>query len=152
MGRWSRRIRAALGIGLAWGGAWFAAGMALMLAFPGAADVPFPILWAALGFGGGVIFSVVLSMQEGLRSFEQMSLPRFAAWGGVGGLLLSGGFAALVALFGETAPLEHLGLLAPIFAAAGAGSAAGSLALARHAGEADALDRDAARRELGGGR
>lgn len=140
MKRWSRRIRGAVGMGLTWAVAWFAGGVVLALAFPGAADVPFPIAWAGLAFVGGVIFSTVLGISEGRRSFDQMSLPRFAGWGAVGGLLLSGIFVSGAALLGETTPLEHLGLLGPVFAVAGAGSAAGSLAMARRAEERELTD------------
>ena len=147
MTKWRRRIRGAIGLGLAWGTAWFAAGLALALAFPGAADVPFFVVWGGLGFVGGVAFSAVLGIVEGRRSFDQMSLPRFAAWGGAGGLVLAGLFVSAAALFGELTPLRHLGLLAPVFAAVGAGSAAGSLALARRVRDPDSLEggRDARR-------
>lgn len=135
MTRWRRRIRGAIGLGLAWGIAWFGAGLVLALMFPGAADVPFPILWGFFGFVGGVIFSAVLGIVERRRSFDQMSLARFAGWGGIGGFLLCGAFVSIVAMFGETMPLEHFGLLGPVFTVAGAGSASGSLALARRAKE-----------------
>ncbi|MFQ5530729.1 MAG: hypothetical protein ACE5FP_10350, partial [Gemmatimonadota bacterium] len=125
MEKWRRRIRGAVGLGLTWAVAWFSAGMALVLAFPGAADVPFPILWGGFGFVGGVIFSAVLGSIEGRRRFNQMSLPRFAAWGGVGGLLLCGIFVSGAALLGEMTPLVHVGLLGPVFGLAGACSAAG---------------------------
>jgi hypothetical protein len=143
MKKWLRRIRGAVGMGLSWAIAWFGAGVLLALAFPGAADVPFPIAWAGFAFVGGVIFSTVLGIGEGRRRFDQMSLPRFAVWGGVGGLLLSGIFVFAAALLGETTPLEHLGLLGPVFALAGAGSAAGSLALARLAEDRELLDTSA---------
>jgi hypothetical protein len=136
MRRWRRRIRGAVGIGLTWAAAWFTAGIAMLLVVGfGAADVPFPLFFALLGFLAGFTFSVVLGMVEGHRRFDQMSLPRFAGWGAVGGLLLSGLFVTVAALFGETAPLQSLVVLGPVFALAGAGSAAGSLALARRAGD-----------------
>lgn len=149
MQKWQRRMRGAVGMGLTWGLAWFAGGVALALAFPGAADVPFPILWGGFGFVGGVIFSTVLGMREGRRRFDQLSLPRFAWWGAVGGVLLCGLFVAAAALFGEVTPLRHLGLLAPVFAVAGGGSAAGSLALARMTNDPEALGTGADRAELG---
>lgn len=140
MTSWLRRVRGAVGIGLTWGLAWFGAGLILMLAFPGAADVPFPLLWGAFGFIGGVIFAAVMGAIEGRRSFDQLSLPRFAGWGGLGGLLLYGSFALAAALAGETAPLRYLVLLGPVFAVAGAASAGGSLALARKAEEPKLLE------------
>lgn len=149
MKKWRRRIRGAIGMGLVWATAWFGAGLVLALAFPGAADVPFPIAWGALGFVGGVIFALVVGTVEGRRRFDQMSLSRFAGWGAAGGLLLSGVFVTAAALLGETTPLAHLGLLAPVFALAGAGSAAGALALARKAEEPKLLDADPDRGEIG---
>ena len=129
MAKWMRRIRGALGMGLAWAFAWFGAGMVLFLIVgPDAADVPFPLGFGALGFLAGITFSGVLGLAEGRRSFEQMSVPRFALWGGVGGLLFAGIFTAAAALgFGT-----FLGL-GVVFALAGAGCASGSLALARRA-------------------
>jgi len=127
MSKWMRRIRGALGMGLAWALAWFGAGMVLLLVVgPDAADVPFPLGFGALGFLAGITFSGVLGLAEGRRRFEQMSLPRFALWGGVGGLLFAGIFVVAAALGIEA----FLGL-GIVFALAGAGCASGSLALAR---------------------
>ena len=50
----------------------------------------FGVFFAMLGFLGGAAFSGVLGMTEGRRRFDQMSLPRFAGWGAVGSLVLSG--------------------------------------------------------------
>ncbi len=163
MKKWLRRIRGAIGMGLTWGIAWFGAGLILLLIVGfGAADVPFPLGFGMFGFLAGVMFSVVLGIVEGRRSFDQMSLPRFAAWGGVGGLLLSVIFVLAVALAGDTTLLSHLVFLGPLFAVAGGGSAAGSLAVARMAEDRELLDAstdldavgltdDEARELLGGG-
>lgn len=157
MKKWLRRIRAAIGIGLTWAAAWFGAGMVLLLVVGfGAADVPFPLFFGLLGFLAGVTFSGVLGIVEGRRSFDQMSLPRFALWGAVGGLLLSGPFVLAAGLGGEFLALGT------VFALAGAGCAAGSLALARMAGDGEligagadvieaGLTEDEARELLGGG-
>lgn len=135
MKKWLRRIRGAVGMGLTWALAWFGAGIALLLVVgPDAADVPFPLGFGALGFLAGVTFSGVLGLMEGRRRFDQMSLPRFAAWGAAGGFLLSGVFAWAAGLGGEFL------ILGPVFALAGAGSAAGTLALARKAQEPGFLD------------
>jgi hypothetical protein len=155
MKKWLRRIRGAIGMGLIWALAWFGAGMVLLLIVgPDAADVPFPLGFGMLGFFAGVSFSAVLVLAEGRRSFNQMSLPRFAGWGAVGGLLLSGLFVLTAAAVAEgPAFLLNLVFLGPIFAAAGAGSAAGSLALARMAEDPGLLGaRDEAKKlpEVGG--
>jgi len=144
MKKWLRRIRAAIGIGLTWAIAWFGAGMILLLVVGfGAADVPFPLFFALLGFLAGVTFSGVLGIVEGRRRFDQMSLPRFAGWGAVGGLLLSGIFAWAAGLGGEFL------VLGPVFALAGAGSAAGTLALARKAEQRELLDAGVDTAEVG---
>lgn len=136
MDNWWRRIRGAVGIGLTWAVAWFAAGLVvLLLVGLDAADVPFPLFWALLGFLAGVTFSGILGLAEGRRRFEEMSLSRFAVWGGVGGVLLSLVFGGLAGLGGDV-----LLLLGPIFGLSGAGCAAGSLALARMAGDGALLE------------
>lgn len=135
MNKWQRRIRGAIGMGMTWGLAWFLAGMALLVVVgPDAADVPFPLGFGALGFFAGILFSGVLGLAERRRSFEQMSLARFAVWGGVGGVLLSGVFVPLAGLGVST-----LAVLAPVFGLSGAGCAAGTLALARKADDRQLL-------------
>jgi hypothetical protein len=140
-----RRIRGAIGMGLVWGAAWFGAGMAMLLGFvlmtgSTGADVPYPLGFGLLGFLAGATFSGVLTMVEGRRSFHEMSLPRFVGWGAAGGLLLSVVFVLTVALSEGPAFLSNLVFLGPLFAAAGAGSAAGSLSLARMAEDGERLD------------
>ena len=96
-------------------------------------DPPFPLMLGAFGFVAGVIFSGVLGFVEGHRRFDEMSIPRFAAWGSAVGFLLVATFVLAVAFAGDTAFLWNLLTVGPIFAMGGAGSAAGSLALARRA-------------------
>jgi len=139
--KWLRRIRGAIGMGVTWAFAWFGAGMILLLIVgPDAADVPFPIGFGMFGFLAGATFSGVLALVEGRRSFDQMSLPRVAGWGAAGGGLLSTIFVLVVALVEGPAFLPNLVFLAPVFALAGAGSAAGSLALARRGVDRELLD------------
>ena len=133
MSNWLRRIRGAVGMGLTWAAAWFGAGLVLLLIVGlDAADVPFPLFFALLGFLGGIAFSGILGIVEGRRRFEEMSLARFAGWGAVGGLVLSIGLAAAVGW-------GSIPLLGPIFALSGAACAAGSLALARMAEDRELL-------------
>jgi len=143
--KWLRRVRGAIGIGLTWAVAWFGAGMIMLLGLllttgSTGADVPYPLGFGAFGFVAGVSFSGVLGLVEGRRRFDQMSLPRFATWGAAGGFLLAAIFVAVVALAGDPAFLRALGVLGPVFAAAGAGSAAGSLVLARRADDRELLE------------
>jgi hypothetical protein len=117
-----------MGMGFVWGAAWSAAGLVPRWVFGFNADVPFPLVFGVLGFIAGVTFSGLLVLTEGRRSFDQMSLPRFAAWGTVGGLLLSALFAKAASLgWGDVVAL------APTLAIACAVCASGSLALARRA-------------------
>ena len=78
MKHWVRRIRGAIGVGLIWAAAWFVAGT-LLAQVPGfSSDLPFPLLFAPLGFVTGIIFSGILVAIEGRRRFDRMSLSRFA--------------------------------------------------------------------------
>ena len=132
MKKWGRRIRGAIGMGLTWGAAWFGAGI-LLARVPGFySDVPFALLFAPLGFVTGIVFSGILVAMEGRRSFDRMSLSRFAGWGAVSGLLLSGIFVAAAALRGGTLWGEFL-VFGPPLTMASAVCAAGSLAVARRA-------------------
>jgi hypothetical protein len=137
MKKWLRRIRGAIGMGLTWAAAWGGAGTIVMLGFllrtGSRPDAPFPFMFGAAGFVAGVLFSGVLGLAEGRRRFDQMSLPRFAAWGAAVGFLLSATFVLAVSLAGDPTFLWNLVVVGPVFAVAAAGSAAGSLALARRA-------------------
>lgn len=128
MRKWLRRIRGAIGMGFTWGAAWSVAGFVLAVVTRFRADAPFPLIFGVLGFIAGVIFSAILALTEGRRRLDQMSLPRFAGWGAMGGLLLS-------ALFAKAASLGWGDVLAvaPTFALACAVCASGSLAMARRA-------------------
>jgi hypothetical protein len=131
-------LRGAFGMGLTWALGWFIAGLIVgVIVGPGADDVPLPIRFAILGFLSGVTFSGVLRLVASRRRFDEMSLGRFAGWGAVGGLLLSGILAVTAGPAGE--PF----MLVPVFALAGAGSAAGTLALARKAETPRRLDTEA---------
>ncbi|HSQ30424.1 MAG TPA: hypothetical protein VLN49_11275 [Gemmatimonadaceae bacterium] len=158
MKRWLKRIRGAIGMGLAWAAAWFGAGLVLLLVVGfGAADVPFPLFFGLLGFIAGATFSGLLGIFARRRRFDQLSLPRFAGWGALGGLLLAGMFVLLAG------PDAEFLVVGPVFGLAGAISAAGTLALARRGEErgmldanaeagAPALNKDEVRKTLGPGR
>jgi len=98
------------------------------------------------GFVGGVLFAVVLGTAGRRRRFEELSLPRFAAWGAVGGLLLSLVPAALVAVGLASLERSDLGLWqitavisAPLILLS-AVSASVSLLLARRAESRELLE------------
>ena len=150
-----QRIRGAIGIGLTWAAGWAPIGAvagwitASLLHFPmGTVITNYAVTFGVLGFLGGTIFSTVLSLAEGRRSFDQLSLPRFAAWGAMGGLVL-GGLSAAAGLLG--AGFTILGaVIIGGSALLGAGSAAGMLVIAR-AAHGPALPRgDVARGRLTG--
>ncbi|HEX3233750.1 MAG TPA: hypothetical protein VHR41_06110 [Gemmatimonadales bacterium] len=132
MKKGARRIRGAIGMGLAWGAAGFGAGI-LLARVPGFySDLPFALLFAPLGFCAGIIFSGILVGIERRRGFDRMSLSRFVGWGAVSGLLLSGIFVVGAALRGQSLWGEFL-VFGPALATASAVCAAGSLAVARRA-------------------
>ncbi len=133
--KWLRRIRGAIGMGFTWGAAWSGAGIVLAVVTRFRADAPFPLVFGVLGFIAGVIFSALLVLTEGGRTLDQMSLPRFAGWGAMGGLLLSALFAGAASLgWGDVLAV------APTFALACAVCASGSLAMARRAVRRDLPD------------
>ena len=86
-------------MGLTWALGWGVAGLLIGVAsvlLPGLPwsgffevfDAPLPAL-AVPGFFAGVFFSIVLGIAGRRRHFSELSLPGFAAWGAVGGVLLT---------------------------------------------------------------
>ena len=131
MKQWFQRLRGAIGIGLTWAAAWTPIGAltgwitAMLFGFPlGVVTANYALMFGALGFIGGGIFSTVLSLAERRRSFDQLSLPRFVAWGALGGLLL-GGLAVTAGLLGA-----GLTLLGAVITGADASHAARTAAIA----------------------
>jgi hypothetical protein len=138
-----RRVRGAIGMGLTWALAGGAAGTIISLGFllrtGSRPDAPFPIMLGAFGFIAGLVFSGVLRLVEGRRRFDQMSLPRFAAWGAAVGLAVPAAFFLAVSR-GDPAFLQYFVVVGPVVAVAAAGCAAGSLALARRARDRELLE------------
>lgn len=138
MTKWMQRLRGAIGIGLTWAAGWAPIGAitgwltGMALGFPlSVVTGNYALMFGVLGFIGGSIFSTVLSLAEGRRSFNQLSLPRFVVWGALGGLLL-GGLAVTAGILGSG--FTTLGaVIAGVATLLGAGSAAGTLAIARSA-------------------
>ena len=148
MTNWGRRIRGAIGMGLTWAAVWFGAGILLARVPTFESDVPFALLFAPLGFATGIIFSGILVVVGRRRGFDRMSLPRFAGWGAVSGLLLSGISVLGASLQGETFGVEALAF-GSVVAMASAACAAGSLAIARRAERQELLGRGAGQTEGG---
>ena len=144
MMKWLKRIRGVLGTALTWAAAWSGLGTILWGVPYLVGGSPFGVVaglftfavtFGVMGFIGGAAFSTVLGIAEGRRSFDEMSLPRFAAWGAVGGGLMS----VLMFAAGSGVNLGSAGMIGAI-ALMGAGSAAGSLALARRAEDRELLE------------
>ncbi len=85
---------------------------------------------AVAGFVGGSSFGVVLSILERHKSIEDLSLWRFALWGGLGGL-------AFAVTLGPA-------YLSPVifFTLLGVGSATGTVALAKRGIEPTLIEGD----------
>lgn len=135
MKKWLRRIRGAVGMGLTWAVVWavVAVGVGLLVDPDGSMDEMWPAIGAYPGFLGGVVFSVVLAIVARRRRLEELSISRVAAWGAVAGLLV-GIFPFTIGDPTTEIPLWQLAtLVIGSITLLSAGSAAGSLALARMA-------------------
>ena len=141
MKKWLRRIRGAVGMGLTWAAGW-ALVVVLMgvttILLPGtglevifeAADDELLMVMMLPAFAGGVVFSTVLGIAGRRRRFDELSLPRFTAWGAIGGLLLGLIPAAGAAVEG-TASVAQAAAIVVTVTLLSAVSASGSLMLAR---------------------
>jgi hypothetical protein len=136
-------------MGLTWAAGWAIGGLLIGVAsvltpwlpwqaFFSVFDAPRPAL-AVPGFFGGVLFSTVLRIAGRHRGFDELSLPRFMAWGALGGVLLSLIPATMVGIGLASIGKGALGIwqftaviIGPLTLLS-AGSAAGSLILARRA-------------------
>lgn len=166
MKKWLRRVRGALGMGLTWGIAGAVLGFVMEFFDPQGeiADI-WPAVFAYPAFFGGVLFSVVLGIAGRHRRFDELSIPRVAAWGALGGLLVSLIPATMVGLGLASANVSIWKITAVLAGPLSLGSAvaaAGSLKLARWADDRRTLDAgkdlgdigltDDEKRELLGGR
>ena len=146
---WLRRLRGTLGMGFTWAVVWAVSGLLIGVAsiilpalpwrtFFDVFDAPLPAL-AVPGFVAGVFFSAVLGIAGRRRRFSELSLPRFAAWGALGGLLLTlFPFALVVAGLasrdGSTVGTgQILAVITPLFVLLSAASASVTLLIARAA-------------------
>jgi hypothetical protein len=142
MKTWLRRVRGAVGMGLTWAVPAWLIGVGIEVihnVWPSPLGSLVDIWPAALAypaFLGGLAFSAVLGIAGRRRSFDELSLPRFAAWGAAGGLLVSL-FPVTMGILGVgtwSAPLWQItAVLAGPLMLGGAIAASASLALARRA-------------------
>jgi hypothetical protein len=135
-----KRIRGALLMGLIWAVVWAPLGLLIgMIVDPdGSMDEPWIAVGTYPGFIAGVFFSIVLGIAARRRRLEDLSMARVAGWGALAGAMLG----TLPFLLGDVKPSALF--LIPVFLGAttllSAGSAAGSLALARKAAAPKSLD------------
>lgn len=136
MSRWKGIVRGILGMGLTFGvvGAALFSLLALVLGvfLPGAeSELGFVVIAGSVWSAAiGVAFSGALAIAGRHLSFEQLSLPRVAAMGAAGGLVLGGLIVAVS--WRELVGGDLIGI--PILLSGlGAGSATASLLLARRA-------------------
>ena len=157
MGSWLRRIRGAVGMGVTWAVGWALAGVMIGVSsvlLPGLPweiffdvfDAPLPAL-ALPGFVGGVIFSGVLGIAGRRRRFDELSLPRFATLGAIGGLFL--GLIPVAAVAEGTAGVALLAGIVATVTLLSAASASVSLMLARMAEDQELLEAGAEVAEVG---
>ena len=171
MNKWLRRIRGALGMALTWalGGAFIGGVIELIHnVWPnplGALVDIWPAVLAYPAFFGGLAFSAVLGVAGRRRRFDELSIPRFAAFGAVGGVLVSlipGALVGLRLVSPEVPVWQIIAALMGPLTLGGAAAAAGTLALARMSEDRELLDagedvadagltREEARELLGGG-
>lgn len=142
MSQWLRNLRGAIKMGLTWAVAWgVGVGGFFELVgniWPGAPLVGLVDIWPMVlgipGFISGTMFALVLRLSDGRRRFEQLSIPRFATLGAVGGLL-SGAVTVglIVSVAGAPARWIMAAVVCAVPAVLSTLSAAGTLALARRA-------------------
>lgn len=136
MGRWFKRARSVLGMGVIWALGWAIVGGGIM---EGIVDPNGQILdmWpqtlAIPGFIVGVLFALLLWIKDGRRRFDELSLPGFTALGAAAGAVL--GVGVLIAGIFPTiaSPLLRAAVVLAPLTLLSAASAASTLAIARRA-------------------
>ena len=125
MRKWLSGVRGTVAMILTWTVGWglgFGGLMELYDPHGQIGDV-WPTALAIPGFIGGVVFSALLRIAEGRRSFDEVSLARFATWGVVTGLVL--GVLTIPAKVGDVSPgaVGMIGIATALSAVAALGSA-----------------------------
>ena len=143
MNRWLRRARGGLAMAVTWAMLWMPVGLLVgMLVDPdGSMDEPWLLVGALPGFLGGVAFALVLGIVARRRRFDELSVPRFAAWGAAAGLLVGAIWVALAAA-SDPPRWALYAVVIGFLTVQSAVSAAVSLAVARRAQRAAPRDAD----------
>ena len=145
-------------MGLTWAAGWALGGLLIGVAsilLPGLPwgpffqvfDAPLPAM-AIPGFFAGMFFSTVLGIAGRRRRFSELSLPVFAAWGAVGGLMLLAFPLVLVGVGlaspggSSIHPLKALAVVGAPFMLMSVVSASVTLILARRAEGRAGIDDD----------
>ena len=105
MKKWMSGIRGTILMILLWVSGWGLGFGGIMEAFidpDGKIGDVWPTALAVPGFIGGIIFSALLAFAERGKSFDSVSLLRFALWGGVTGIVL--GVLTIPAEVGDVSP------------------------------------------------
>lgn len=134
MKRWLSGIRGTVLMILLWTVGWGLGfgGLIELLDPHGEIGDVWPTLMAIPGFISGVVFSALLWITEGRRSFDEVPLARFAIWGVVTGLVL--GVLALTGVLSYPRLLSAaalIGITTALSAVAAIGSAVFSRLVAR---------------------
>jgi hypothetical protein len=143
----TRSLRGLAGIGIFWGIAWgtalalvdFILWMSLVRHWPVHPPLGHSLYveWLfgfAIGFVGGAMFSVLLAIAERKRSVDALSVPRAALWGAIAAALFAFPSIFLRSAFQPASmPIRSVLFSAAVIGALGAGSAAATLAAAKHA-------------------
>lgn len=141
MGDILRKIRGLAGVGATWGTVWAAIGAGigyiLGVVSPEIWTFSNPVVdWAlgigAYGFVSGVGFGGLLSLREGAKTIDELSLARIAIWGGLGAVAVPLLFGALGMFGAGTTVMDVIGAMA-VTGGLGALSAPASIQVARQA-------------------
>lgn len=136
-----RTIRGLLGVGVTWGALWGAigAGIGFVLGVvdPNAWFLANPIAEWALGMGlygfvSGVGFGSLLSLSEGAKRIQELSLRRVALWGILGSAAVPLLFGALGTFQAGTSVMQVVGAIF-VTGFLGGTFATGAIAIARRA-------------------
>ena len=154
MNGWLRRIRGSIMMGLTWAVGWGLLGGVMELLANFIPPLNVVDMWiqglAIPGFVAGAVFAMVLQVAGRGRKVSELSLPRFAAWGAAGGLLLGGSLFLLSAASSGFPELWlRTAVILSTLTAVSAASATATLALARMGEEPGSLDPGAAQDRIG---